>query len=157
MNKQKLEAFAREAAKSLKTEKDLNDFSQMLTKITVEAALNAELDDHPGYEKHGPSDASNNRNGYSTKTLRTEDGQFQINTPRDREGSFEPQLVKKQQTRFTSMDDKILSLYAKGMTTREIVATFHEMYGAEVSASLISKVTDGVMEKIVEWKFLEAF
>ena len=152
MNKQKLEAFAREAAKSLKTEKDLNDFSQMLTKITVEAALNAELDDHPGYEKHGPSDASNNRNGYSTKTLRTEDGQFQINTPRDREGSFEPQLVKKQQTRFTSMDDKILSLYAKGMTTREIVATFHEMYGAEVSASLISKVTDGVMEKIVEWQ-----
>jgi putative transposase len=152
MNKQKLEAFAREAAKSLKTEKDLNDFSQILTKITVEAALNAELDDHPGYEKHEPSDTSNSRNGYSTKTLRTEDGQFQINTPRDREGSFEPQLVKKQQTRFTSMDDKILSLYAKGMTTREIVATFHEMYGAEVSASLISKVTDGVMDKVVEWQ-----
>ena len=152
MNRQKLEAFAREAAKSLKTEKDLNDFSQILTKITVEAALNAELDDHPGYEKHGPSDTSNSRNGYSTKTLRTEDGQFQINTPRDREGSFEPQLVKKQQTRFTSMDDKILSLYAKGMTTREIVATFHEMYGAEVSASLISKVTDGVMDKVVEWQ-----
>ena len=152
MNKQKLEAFAREAAKSLKTEKDLNDFSQILTKITVEAALNAELDDHLGYEKHEPSDTSNSRNGYSTKTLRTEDGQFQINTPRDREGSFEPQLVKKQQTRFTSMDDKILSLYAKGMTTREIVATFHEMYGAEVSASLISKVTDGVMDKVVEWQ-----
>ena len=152
MNKKQLEAFAREAAKSLKTEKDLSDFSQMLTKITVEAALNAELDDHLGYEKHEPSDTSNSRNGYSTKTLKTEDGQFEINTPRDREGSFEPQIVKKQQTRFTSMDDKILSLYAKGMTTREIVATFEEMYGAEVSASLISKVTDGVMEKVVEWQ-----
>lgn len=152
MNKKQLEAFAREAAKSLKTEKDLSDFSQMLTKITVEAALNAELDDHLGYEKHELSNTSNSRNGYSTKTLKTEDGQFEINTPRDRDGSFEPQIVKKQQTRFTSMDDKILSLYAKGMTTREIVATFEEMYGAEVSASLISKVTDGVMEKVVEWQ-----
>lgn len=124
MNKKQLEAFAREAAKTLKTEKDLSDFSQMLTKITIEAALNAELDDHLGYEKHVLSDNPNSRNGYSTKTLKTEDGQFEIDTPRDRDGSFEPQLVKKQQTRFTSMDDKIFSLYAKGMTTREIAATF---------------------------------
>ena len=92
------------------------------------------------------------RNGYSTKTLKTEDGQFEIDTPRDRDGSFEPQLVKKQQTRFTSMDDKIFSLYAKGMTTREIAATFKEMYGADVSASLISKVTDNVLEKVTEWQ-----
>ena len=152
MNNQQLEAFAREAAKSIKTEKDLNDFSQILTKITVEAALNAELDEHLGYDKHDQSESSNSRNGYSSKTLRTEDGQFEINTPRDRDGSFEPQIVKKQQTRFTSMDDKILSLYAKGMTTRDIVATFKEMYGADVSPSLISRVTDGVMEKVVEWQ-----
>lgn len=152
MNKRELEAFAREAAKTLETEKDLNEFSQMLTKITIEAALNAELDDHLGYDKHQKSSTSNSRNGYSSKTLKTEDGQFELSTPRDRDGSFEPQLVKKQQTRFTSMDDKILSLYAKGMTTREIVATFKEMYDADVSASLISKVTDAVIEQVVEWQ-----
>jgi putative transposase len=152
MNKEELEAFAREAAKGLKTEKDLNEFSQMLTKVAVEAALNAELDDHLGYSKHETSDADNSRNGFTSKTLRTEDGQFELNTPRDRHGSFEPKLVKKRQTRFTSMDDKILSLYAKGMTTREIVATFKEMYGADVSAALISKVTDAVIEQVVEWQ-----
>ncbi len=141
MNRKELEAFAREAAKSLKTEKDLNDFSQMLTKITVEAALNAELDDHLGYDKHVNSDVENSRNGFSSKTLRTEDGQFEINTPRDRNGSFEPQLVKKHQTRFNSMDDKILSLYAKGMTTREIVATFKEMYDADGKRPVICTLT----------------
>ncbi len=152
MNKIELEAFAREAAKSIKTEKDLNNFSQMLTKITVEAALNAELDEHLGYPKYEPSRSENTRNGFTSKTLKTEDGQFEIDTPRDRNGSFEPKLVQKQQTRFTSMDDKILSLYAKGMNTREIVETFKEMYGADVSASLISKVTDSVIEKVVEWQ-----
>lgn len=152
MDQKQLEAFAREAAKTLKTEKDLNNFSQMLTKITVEAALNAELDDHLGYSKHRQSSTSNSRNGTSTKTIITDDGQFELETPRDREGSFEPQLVKKQQTRFTSMDDKVLSLYAKGMTTREIVATFKELYGADVSASLISRITDSVIEQVVEWQ-----
>lgn len=152
MNKKELEAFAREAAKNLKTEKDLNEFSQMLTKITVEAALNAELDEHLGYERHQKSDNANSRNGCTSKTLKTEEGQFELNTPRDREGSFEPQLVKKGQTRFTSMDDKILSLYAKGMTTREIVATFKEMYDADISPTLISKVTDAVIGQVVEWQ-----
>lgn len=152
MKRDKIEAFAREAAKTIKTEDDLNDFRQILTKITVEAALNAELENHLGYEKHTESSISNSRNGYSSKTLRTEEGQFPLDTPRDREGSFKPQLVKKQQTRFTSMDDKILSLYAKGMSTREIVATFEEMYGAEVSPTLISKVTDRVIEEVIEWQ-----
>lgn len=152
MNKKELEAFAREAAKSIKSESDLNDFRQMLTKVTVETALNAELDDHLGYGRHQQSESSNSRNGYSRKTLKTEDGQFELDTPRDRAGSFEPQLVKKQQTRFTSMDDKILSLYAKGMTTREIVATFKEMYDADVSPTLISKVTDSVIERVSEWQ-----
>jgi transposase-like protein len=152
MNKKELEAFAREAAKGLKTEKDLNEFSQMLTKITVEAALNAELEDHLGYSRHEQSDNTNSRNGYTAKTLKTEDGQFELKTPRDREGSFEPRLVKKGQTRFTSMDDKILSLYAKGMTTREIVATFKEMYDADISPTLISRVTDAVIDQVVEWQ-----
>jgi putative transposase len=152
MNKAELEAFAREAAKSIKTEKDLNAFSQMLTKITVEAALNAELDEHLGYSKYQQTDTGNNRNGFSQKTLKTEDGQFEVNIPRDRDSSFEPQLVSKHQTRFTSLDDKILSLYAKGMTTREIVAAFKELYGAEVSATLISKVTDAVIAQVVDWQ-----
>jgi putative transposase len=152
MNKEQLEAFAREAAKTIKTESDLDDFRQMLTKVTVETVLNAELDDHLGYEKHQCSSDDNSRNGHSSKTLRTEEGQFELKTPRDRNGSFEPKLVKKQQTRFTSMDDKILSLYAKGMTTRDIVATFKEMYGADVSPGLISKVTNAVMEQVVEWQ-----
>jgi len=152
MNKKELEAFAREAAKSIKTEKDLSDFSQMLKKITVETALSAELVDHLGYDKHQPSSVDNSRNGYSSKTLITEDGSFEVDIPRDRAGDFEPQLVKKHQTRFTSMDDKIQCLYAKGMTTREIVATFKEMYDADVSASLISKVTDAVIEQVIEWQ-----
>ncbi len=155
MNKETLEAFAREAAKGIKTEQDLNEFRQMLTKVTVEHALNAELDDHLGYDKHEPSANSNSRNGTSSKTLRTEDGQFQLDTPRDREGSFEPKLVKKSQTRFTSMDDKILFLYAQGMTTREIVRTFKELYGADASPSLISKVTDAVIEQVIEWQSRE--
>lgn len=155
MNKEALEAFAREAAKGIKTEKDLNDFRQMLTKVTVERALNAELDDHLGYDKHEVSSTSNSRNGTTSKTLRTEDGQFELDTPRDREGSFEPKLVKKNQTRFTSMDDKILFLYAQGMTTREIVKTFKELYGADASPSLISKVTDSVIEEVVEWQSRE--
>ena len=152
MNKKALKALAQAAAKDIKTETDLNEFRQMLTKIAVETALNAELDDHLGFDKHEQSDSENSRNGYTSKTLQTEDGQFEVDTPRDRSGSFEPQLVKKHQRRFTSMDDKILFLYAQGMTTREIVTTFKEMYDADVSASLISKVTDAVIEQVVEWQ-----
>jgi transposase-like protein len=152
MNKKELEAFAKAAAKNIKTPQDLTEFSQMLKKVTVEAALNAEMDDHLGYEKHEYSDTSNSRNGFSSKTVRTEDGTFELSTPRDREGSFEPKLVKKHQTRFTSMDDKILSLYAKGMTTREIVDSFEEWYGAEISPTLVSKVTNAVLEQVIEWQ-----
>ncbi|MDR3504368.1 MAG: IS256 family transposase, partial [Legionella sp.] len=152
MNREELEAFAREAAKSLKTEKDLNDFSRMLSKITVEAALNAELEEHLGYGRYEKQGSTNSRNGYTPKTLKTEDGEFELLTPRDRNGSFEPQLVKKHQTRLTSMDDKILSLYAKGMTTRDIVSLFKEMYDADVSPTLISKVTNAVIERVIEWQ-----
>jgi len=152
MNKKELQAIAQAAAKNIKTEADLNEFRQMLTKITVETALNTELDDHLDSARQEPSGTGNSRNGYTSKTLQTEDGQFELNTPRDRAGSFEPQLVKKHQRRFTSMDDKILFLYAQGMTTREIVKTFKDLYGADVSPTLISKVTDAVIEQVVEWQ-----
>ena len=152
MNKKELEVFAKQAAKSIKSEADLTDFRKMLTKVTVEAALNAELDEHLGYCRHEQSTKENYRNGYSQKTIRTEDGDVDLDTPRDRNSSFEPQLIKKNQTRFTSMDDKILYLYSKGMTTRDIVATFKEMYDADVSPTLISRVTNAVIEQVVEWQ-----
>lgn len=152
MNHDELKAIAQAAAKNIKTEADLNEFRQMLTKITVETALNAELDEHLGYSKHESTEASNSRNGSTSKTLQTEGGQFTVDTPRDRAGSFEPKLVKKHQRRFTSMDDKILFLYAQGMSTREIVTTFKEMYDADVSASLISKVTNAVIDQVTEWQ-----
>lgn len=152
MKKEEIEAFALKASKGLKSQKDLLDFTQMLTKITVEAALNAELDDHLGYEKNQQSNVDNYRNGNTSKTLKTEDGQFELITPRDRNGTFEPELVKKNQTRFTSMDDKVLSLYARGMTTRDIVDAFQEMYGADISPTLVSKITNAVIEEVTEWQ-----
>ncbi|QPB04450.1 IS256 family transposase [Yersinia pestis] len=152
MDEKKLKALAAELAKGLKTEADLNAFSRMLTKLTVETALNAELTEHLGHEKNTPKSGSNTRNGYSSKTLLCDDGEIELNTPRDRENTFEPQLIKKNQTRITQMDSQILSLYAKSMTTREIVATFKEMYDADVSPTLISKVTDAVKEQVAEWQ-----
>lgn len=152
MNQSELEAFAKEAAKSIKTPDDLNQFSQMLKKITIEAALNAEMDEHLGYQKHQISTSTNSRNGKSSKRIKTEDGEFELSTPRDRDGSFEPELVKKNQSRFTSMDDKILWLYAQGMSTRDIVQAFDEWYGADISPTLISRVTNAVIEQVVEWQ-----
>ena len=152
MKKEELEAFALKASKGLKSQKDLLDFTQMLTKITVEAALNAELDNHLGYEKNQQSNVDNYRNGNTSKTLKTEDGQFELIIPRDRNGTFEPELVKKNQTRFTSMDDKVLSLYARGMTTRDIVDAFQEMYGVDISPTLVSKITNAVIEEVTEWQ-----
>ena len=152
MKTEELQAIAQQAAKSIKTEQDLNEFRQMLSKITIETALNAELDEHLGYSKNEKTDSDNSRNGFTRKTLQTEDGQFELDTPRDRNGDFEPELVKKKQRRFTSMSDKILFLYAQGMSTRDIVATFKELYSADVSPSLISKVTDAVLSQVPEWQ-----
>lgn len=154
MDRTKLQALATELAKDIKTEADLNALSRELLKLTVETALNAELTDHLGYEKHGNSRAAkgNARNGSSSKTLKSQHGEVEISTPRDRDGSFEPQLVRKNQTRLTQMDDQILTLYAKGLSTREIVDAFKEMYDADVSAALISKVTDRVIDQITVWQ-----
>ncbi|NDD14266.1 MAG: IS256 family transposase [Betaproteobacteria bacterium] len=154
MDRTKLQALATELAKDIKTEADLNALSRELLKLTVETALSAELTDHLGYEKHGDSRPAggNARNCTMSKRLKSQHGEVQIQTPRDREGSFEPQLLRKNQTRLTQMDDQILTLYAKGLTTREIVDAFKEMYDADVSAALISKVTDRVIEQITAWQ-----
>lgn len=154
MNRDKLKALASELAKDIKTEADLNALSRELVKLTVETALNAELTEHLGYEKHGDSKPAqgNARNGSTPKRLKGQHGEVEILTPRDRNGSFEPQLVRKNQTRLTSMDDQILTLYAKGLSTREIVETFKEMYDADVSPTLVSRVTDQVLEQIIRWQ-----
>jgi transposase-like protein len=122
--------------------------------MTVERAMNAEMDEHLGYEKHASEGkkSGNNRNGYSSKTLKGNFGEVEIVSPRDRNSTFEPQLIRKGQTRITEFDAQILSLYAKGMTTRDIADTFKEMYDADVSHSLISRVTDAVIDEVTAWQ-----
>jgi len=125
-----------------------------LTKLVVERALEAELSEHLGHGKHESvaNDTGNTRNGKSRKTLKGEFGELPIEIPRDRHGSFEPKLVPKHQTRWAGFDDKIISLYARGMTVREIQAHLEEMYGTEVSPSLISSVTDAVVDEVKAWQ-----
>jgi putative transposase len=126
-----------------------------LTKRLVERALEVELTDHLGYEPHRepPGGAGNTRNGRSeSKTLKTDHGPVEIRTPRDRDGSFEPQLVRKRQRRFEGFDEKILALYSRGMSTRDIEAHLRELYGVSVGRDLISRVTDAVMDDVREWQ-----
>lgn len=127
---------------------------KQLTKAVVERALQAEMSAHLGHDKHEPvaNAVGNTRNGSSRKTLKGEFGELPIEIPRDRQGSFEPQLIPKHQTRWTGFDDKILSLYARGMTVREIQGHLEEMYGTEVSPTLISSVTDAVMDEVKAWQ-----
>ena len=125
-----------------------------LKKALIERALGAELSDHLGYEKGDPAGrgSGNSRNGTSGKTVLTEDGEVQIEVPRDRAGTFEPRLIAKGQTRFDGFDEKIISLYARGMTVREIQGHLAELYGTEVSPDFISKVTDAVLDEVREWQ-----
>src|SRR5262245_6579165 len=127
---------------------------KQLTGALVERALNAELTDHLGYEPGAPegSVTGNTRNGTSPKTLVTDQGEVPIEVPRDRQGTFEPKLVKKHQRRFTGFDDKILSMYARGMSVRDIQAHLSELYGTEISPSLISTVTDAVVDEVAKWQ-----
>ena len=127
---------------------------QQLTKAVVERALQGELTHHLGYEKHSSEgkNTGNSRNGKSSKKIRSKRGQLEIDVPRDRDSSFEPQLVKKRQTRFDGFDDKIISMYARGMTCREIKAHLQEIYAVEVSPDLISTVTDGVIDEVRTWQ-----
>ena len=124
-----------------------------LTKRLVERAMEVELTDHVGYEPHQepPGGAGNTRNGTTPKTLITEHGKVQIDAARDRDGSFEPKIVRKRQRRFQGFDDKILALYSRGLSTRDIEAHLEEIYGVKVGRELISRVTDAVMDDVREW------
>ncbi len=127
---------------------------KQLTKTVLETSLNEEMTEHLGYEKHDPAGAGtgNIRNGARSKTVLTENtGQVEIDVPRDRAGTFEPQIVKKRQRRLNGVDEVVLSLYAKGLTTGEISAHFAEIYGASVSKETISRITDKVLEEMNDW------
>ncbi|HEX8870946.1 MAG TPA: IS256 family transposase [Lentzea sp.] len=128
---------------------------KQLTKTVLETALNQEMTEHLGHDKHGPAgnETGNVRNGTRPKTVLTEGtGQVQVEVPRDRAGTFEPQIVKKRQRRLTGVDEIVLSLYAKGLTTGEISAHFAEIYGASVSKETISRITDKVIEEMQSWQ-----
>lgn len=146
-----------ELLKGIKTQEDLagpNRLLKALTKALVERALEGELTHHLGYEKNDPVGYGNgnSRNGKSRKTLKSEQGEVEIAVPRDRQGSFEPQLVRKHQTRWDGLDEKIIALYSRGMTVRDIQAQLEEMYGVDVSPGLISEVTDAVLDEVKAWQ-----
>ena len=143
--------------KGCKTPEDVfgkSGVMKQITKAIVERALEAELTDHLGYEKHDPQGikSGNSRNGSSPKTLKCESGEVDIEVPRDRNGDFSPQFVRKNQTRFDGFDDKIIALYSRGMSTRDIQAQLEEMYGAEISPTLISNVTEAVIDEVKCWQ-----
>ena len=125
-----------------------------LTSRLVERALEVELTDHLGYEcrQEPPGGVGNTRNGRTRKTLSTEHGPVEINTPRDRDGSFDPKLVRKRQRRFEGLDEKILALYSRGLSTRDIEAHLRELYGVNVGRDLISRVTDAVVDDARAWQ-----
>lgn len=140
-----------------RTEEEITGPDGLLSQLTrrlVERALEVELTDHLGYEPHQepPGGVGNTRNGSTAKTLLTEQGEVRIETPRDRKGTFEPQIVRKRQRRFEGFDDKILALYSRGLSTRDIEAHLEEIYGVKVGRDLISRVTDAVMDDARAWQ-----
>ena len=131
-----------------------NGLLKQLTKALLERAMSAEMTYHLGYEKHDRAgdNSGNSRNGATAKKVKGEFGEMVVQTPRDRNATFEPQILKKHQTRFDGFDEKILSMYARGMSTREIQGHLQEMYGIEVSPALVSQVTDAVVEELKTWQ-----
>ena len=155
--KDKLDEVLDELLKDCKSSEDIvgkNGLLKDLSKRLFERALQGEMTAHLGYEPNAYEgrNSGDSRNGVTTKTVATEAGEVEIEVPRDRNGSFEPQIVKKHQKRVSGIDKRILSLYAKGMTVSEIQSELEEAYGTDVSPALISSVTDSVMEDVKEWQ-----
>ena len=150
----KVDDLISELSEGVKTQGDLANLTRMLTKKVLETALNAELDEHLGYEKHDKESSvrTNTRNGNSSKRLKTDLGEIELSTPRDRASSFEPKIIKKHQTKFEGFDEKVIALYSKGMTTRDIQEMIKELYGADISHTSISNITDSVIENVIEWQ-----
>jgi len=149
-----IEEIGKELAKGIKTQTDLKEMTRGLMKVVLESALNAELDEHLGYERHekAPQRKTNTRNGRSQKTLKGDHGELAIDVPRDRAASFSPQIVPKGKTRIEGFEDQILALYSRGMTTRDVQETLKDMYNAEISHSVIANVTDAVIDEVRTWQ-----
>lgn len=155
LDKSLFKQFAKEMrSKNLTTDKDLSKIMQQMMKHVIEAMLDEEMQDHLGYPKYAPEGrgSGNSRNGSSKKTVRTEQSQLEVDIPRDRNASFEPKIVPKGQSRTGIMDDQIIALYAKGMSTREIGSMIKELYDVDISPSLISQVTERVLDEVVQWQ-----
>lgn len=154
----KQQALLNELLKDFKGDaKDLlgqHGLVKQITKQLLESALEGEMTDHLGYDAHDPAGrkSGNSRNGRGRKTVQTTEGELDIEVPRDRNGTFEPQIVRKRQRRLEGLDDKIIALYARGLSTREIQDELTELYGAEVSATLVSNVTNSVLEDVQAWQ-----
>jgi transposase-like protein len=136
----------------LSGKEELEALTRDLIKTVVETALNGELEEHLGYKKHERGKVDNSRNGYYQKKLKSSSGEVEISVPRDRNSDYQPQFIGKGESRITGFEDKILSCYARGMSTRDIGETFEEMFGAKISATVISQVTSSVLERVKEWQ-----
>jgi len=151
---QDIDELAQTIAKTCKTQEDFTEFFKQLKRRGLEAALSGELTHHLGYDKHAKADErkNNSRNGYSKKTIQVNEGEMEISIPRDRTGTFEPQIIPKYATRFDGLDEKIISFYARGLSTRDIQSELEEIYGTTISPTLISSVTDAVLSDVRSWQ-----
>lgn len=133
---------------------DIHTMLKNLFKGTIEQMLEAEMDEHLGYEKHSPAgdQSGNSRNGYNQKTIQTQMGKTEIKIPRDRNGEFEPQLIEKYQTKSNNLEQQVIAMYQKGMSTRDIEAHLRDIYGVDASPALISRITDKIMPQLMEWQ-----
>jgi len=143
-----------EALKKIKSQAELDDFFHGLYKQAVEGMLKAEMDEHLGYQKHKSKDKTgdNSRNGFSNKVLKTNIGDIPLDVPRDRESSFDPVIVPKHQRMSARIEQAIITLYSRGMSTRDIEATVKEMYGIELSEGTVSNITNTIIENIKQWQ-----
>jgi putative transposase len=146
--------LARSISSECKTPADVTDLLKSLFAGTLEQMLEAEMEEHLGYEKHSPAgdNSGNSRNGFNKKTLKSEWGEAELSVPRDRKGTFEPEAVEKRQTRTEDLEGRIIAMYGKGMSTREIEEYVRDIYGADVSPALVSKITDRIMPEAREWQ-----
>jgi transposase-like protein len=151
-NTAQLEHLVNNVVDTHKTPEELEGFLHEIRRRFYQSALDGELTNHLGYKKSQRDNNNNARNGYSKKTLKSSAGKLELEIPRDRQGSFEPELINKHQTRFTELDEKIVYFYAQGLSTEDISKQLEDIYGVDVSSSFISTVTNAVLEDVVAWQ-----
>ncbi|ABO50349.1 transposase, mutator type [Desulforamulus reducens MI-1] len=147
-------SFIKELAKGCRTVEDVQEKLRDLFKDTLQEVFEAEMDEHLGYEKHDTAgiNSGNNRNGYSKKNVKTTFGKTELEIPRDRNGEFEPQILKKYQTTSNQLEDQVIAMYGKGMSTRDIEDHMRDIYGIDVSPTMVSRITDKIMPMVIEWQ-----